>query len=102
MATWTLMIEQARKLLIVEDDPALLKQLKLCFEGYDVYTAENRVDAITMLRRHEPAVVLLDNGLLSKDENKGGSAATLADVLRIAPHTVPRSSIKRRAVTISS
>jgi two-component system NtrC family response regulator len=81
------MTEQARKLLIVEDDPALLDQLKWCFEGYDVYTAENRVDAITALRRHEPAVVLQDNGLLSKDESKDGSIATLADVLRIAPHT---------------
>jgi two-component system NtrC family response regulator len=81
------MIEQARKLLIVEDDPALLKQLKWCFEGYDVYTAENREDAITLLRRHEPAVVLEDNGLLSKDESTEGGIATLADVLRIAPHT---------------
>ena len=33
------MTENARKLLIVEDDPGLLKQLKWCFEGYDVYTA---------------------------------------------------------------
>ena len=81
------MTEQARKLLIVEDDPALLKQLKWCFEGYDVSTAENRVDAITALRRHEPAVVLQDNGLLSRDESTDGGIATLADVLRIAPHT---------------
>ena len=58
-----LMIEHARRLLIVEDDPGLLKQLKWCFEGYDVYTAENRHDAITELRRHEPAVVLQDLGL---------------------------------------
>ena len=47
------MAEQARRLLIVEDDPGLLKQLKWCFEGYDVYTAENREDAIAELRRHE-------------------------------------------------
>ena len=81
------MTEQARKLLIVEDDPALLKQLKWCFEGYDVSTAENRVDAITALRRHEPAVVLQDNGLLPTDESTDGGIATLADVLRLAPHT---------------
>jgi len=81
------MTEQARRLLIVEDDPGLLKQLKECFEGYDVYTAENREDAITELRRHEPAVVLQDFDLPSKNENLDGGLATLADVLRLAPHT---------------
>jgi two-component system NtrC family response regulator len=34
------MNDQSRKLLIVEDDPGLLSQLKWCFEGYDVFTAE--------------------------------------------------------------
>jgi len=81
------MIEQARRLLIVEDDPDLLKQLKGCFEGYEVYTAENREDAITELRRHEPAVVLQDFDLPSKNENVDGGLETLADVLRLAPHT---------------
>ena len=50
------MTEHARKLLIVEDDPGLLNQLKWCFEDYEVFTAENREDAIAELRRHEPCV----------------------------------------------
>ena len=33
------MSDQARKLLIVEDDPGLLKQLKWGFEEYAVVTA---------------------------------------------------------------
>lgn len=81
------MTEQARKLLIVEDDPGLLNQLKWCFEGYDVYTAENRVDAIAELRRHEPAVILQDLGLPPKPEGVEEGLATLAETLKLAPYT---------------
>lgn len=48
---------QTRKLLIVEDDVGLLNQLKWCFEGYDVVTAEDRSEAIVELRRNAPMVV---------------------------------------------
>ena len=81
------MSEQARKLLIVEDDPGLLNQLKWCFEGYDVYTAENREDAIVELRRHEPSVVLQDLGLPPKPEGVEEGFATLAETIKLAPHT---------------
>ncbi|MEE4161541.1 MAG: AAA family ATPase, partial [Woeseiaceae bacterium] len=50
------MSDDARKLLIVEDDPGLLNQLKWCFEDYEVFTAEDREQAIAELRRHEPMV----------------------------------------------
>jgi len=79
------MNEQARRLLIVEDDPDLLKQLKRCFEGYDVYTAENRERAIAQLRRHEPAVILQDLDLPASGED--GGLTTTAEVLKLAPHT---------------
>ena len=52
------MSEQSYRLLIVEDDPGLLSQLRWCFEDYDVCTAAARESAIAELRRHEPAVVL--------------------------------------------
>jgi two-component system NtrC family response regulator len=81
------MTEHARRLLIVEDDPGLLKQLKWCFEGYDVYTAENRHDAIAELRRHEPTVVLQDLGLPPKPEGVEEGLATLAETLKLAPYT---------------
>ncbi|MDH5455591.1 MAG: PEP-CTERM-box response regulator transcription factor [Gammaproteobacteria bacterium] len=81
------MNEQARKLLIVEDDPGLLKQLRWCFEGYDVYTAENREDAIVELRRNEPAVILQDLGLPPNPEGVEEGLATLVETLRLAPHT---------------
>jgi two-component system NtrC family response regulator len=79
--------EPARKLLIVEDDPGLLKQLKRCFEDYDVCTARSRDAAIAELRRHEPAVVLQDLGLPPDNEDMDGGLATLAEILRLAPHT---------------
>ena len=81
------MSEKSRKLLIVEDDPGLLKQLKWCFEGYDVVTAEDRQSAITELRRHEPAVVLQDLGLPPKPEGVEEGLATLQETLKLAPHT---------------
>jgi two-component system NtrC family response regulator len=81
------MNEQARKLLIVEDDPALLGQLKTCFDGYEVCTATNREEAIVELRRHAPAVVLQDLGLPPHPDGMEEGLATLAETLRLAPHT---------------
>ena len=81
------MTEQARKLLIVEDDLDLLSELEQCFDGYDVFTAADCDKAVAELRRHEPAVVLLDLGLAPKNKNMEGGLDTLANVLRLAPHT---------------
>jgi two-component system NtrC family response regulator len=81
------MSDIARKLLIVEDDPGLLSQLKWCFEDYDVFTAEDRDTAIAELRRHEPMVVLQDLGLPPQPEGVEEGLATLAETLRLAPHT---------------
>lgn len=76
-----------RKLLVVEDDPGLLNQLKWCFEGYSVCTAEDRESAITELRRNEPAVVLQDLGLPPHPEGVEEGLKTLTEILRLAPHT---------------
>ena len=81
------MSENSRRLLIVEDDPGLLSQLKWCFEGYDVCTAEDRETAIAELRRHEPAVVLQDLGLPPNPEGVEEGFATLSETLKLAPHT---------------
>ena len=81
------MNQESRKLLIVEDDPGLLSQLKWCFEAYDVVAAEDRSSAIAELRRHEPAVVLQDLGLPPNPEGVDEGLATLQEILRLAPHT---------------
>lgn len=77
----------SRKLLIVEDDPGLLNQLKWCFEGYDVVTAGDRTSAIAELRRHEPLVVLQDLGLPPNPEGVDEGLETLQETLRLAPLT---------------
>jgi len=81
------MSAESRKLLIVEDDPGLLSQLKWCFEGYDVFTAEDRESAIVELRRHEPMVILQDLGLPPKPEGVEEGLLTLTETLKLAPHT---------------
>ncbi len=81
------MSEQCRKLLIVEDDLGLLSQLKWCFEGYDVYTAEDRESAIVEVRRHEPMVVLQDLGLPPKPEGVEEGLRAVGEILKLAPHT---------------
>ena len=81
------MSDNARKLLIVEDDPGLLNQLKWCFEDYEVFTAEDREQAIIELRRHEPMVVLQDLGLPPVPEGVEEGFATLKETLRLSPHT---------------
>jgi len=79
--------EDRPKLLIVEDDPGLQKQLKWCFDGYDVQSADTRSAAIAALRRHEPPVVLQDLGLPPDPEGVSEGFATLLETLRLAPHT---------------
>ncbi|MGH8195808.1 MAG: PEP-CTERM-box response regulator transcription factor [Woeseiaceae bacterium] len=81
------MSEEGRKLLIVEDDPGLLRQLRWCFEEYDVVSAGDRNSAINELRRHAPLVVLQDLGLPPNPEGVDEGLATLQDILRLLPHT---------------
>ena len=75
------------KLLIVEDDPGLQKQLKWCFDDCEVIVADSRTAAVAALRRHEPPVVLQDLGLPPDPEGVSEGFATLSETLRIAPGT---------------
>ena len=54
--------EKPRALLIVEDDPALQKQLRLSFDQFETLTAGDRESALTQVHRHNPAVVTMDLG----------------------------------------
>lgn len=81
------MPEQKPRILIVEDDPGLQKQLKWCFDGCDVLQATQREEALVALRRHEPEVVLLDLGLPPDAEGVSEGFAALREILRVAPRT---------------
>lgn len=55
--------EKMRPLLIVEDDPALQKQIRWAFDQYETLTAGDRESALAHIRRHLPPVVTMDLGL---------------------------------------
>jgi two-component system NtrC family response regulator len=72
-------------LLIVEDDLGLQKQLKWCFDEYQVWVAATRAEALAQLRRFEPAVVLQDLGLPPDAAGVSEGLRTLQEILQAAP-----------------
>jgi two-component system NtrC family response regulator len=79
--------EDKPKLLIVEDDPGLQRQLKWAFDDFEAIAADSRTAALAALRRHEPAVVLQDLGLPPDPEGVSEGFTTLLEILKLAPHT---------------
>ncbi len=75
------------KLLLVEDDLGLQKQLRWSMEGYDLQLASDREGAVAQIRRFEPPVVLLDLGLPPDPGGASEGLATLHDILTLAPDT---------------
>ena len=81
-------MEQAKpKLLVIEDDPGLQKQLKWSFDAYEVVVAGDRESALAQVRRHEPAVVTMDLGLPPDPDGATEGLATLQQILALAPQT---------------
>lgn len=80
-------MDDKKLLLMVEDDPGLQKQFKWSFESYQTVIAGNRNQAITALRRHQPAVVTLDLGLPPDPTNASEGLNTLREILALAPNT---------------
>jgi two-component system NtrC family response regulator len=75
------------KLLIVDDDKGIQKQLKWSLSDYDVVLAGDRESAIAAVRRHEPKVITLDLGLPPDAANVSEGLAALQEILTIAPHS---------------
>ena len=74
-----------QKLLIVEDDLGLQKQLKWSYEDFEVHCASNRDEAIALLRSVEPDVVTLDLGLPPDPDGVTEGFAALEEMLKIKP-----------------
>jgi two-component system, NtrC family, response regulator len=75
------------RLLVVEDDVGLQKQLRWSFDEYEVLFAGDREAALAQIRRYEPAVVLQDLGLPPDAEGTSEGMRTLKEILSLAPHT---------------
>ncbi|HQZ01482.1 MAG TPA: PEP-CTERM-box response regulator transcription factor [Thauera sp.] len=81
------MPEKQRTLLIVEDDPALQKQMRWAFDACETIVADDRGGAIAQLRRHEPAVVTMDLGLPPAPDDVTEGFQLLREILALAPDT---------------
>ena len=81
------MSDPHKRLLIVEDDPALQKQMCWAFDQYETITASDRGSAIAQMRRYEPAVVTMDLGLPPYPDNPNEGLRLLEDVHALAPDT---------------
>ena len=81
------MSDAKQKVLLVEDDPGLQKQLKWSLSDYELLIAADRDSAIAQLRRHEPPVVLLDLGLPPDVDGATEGLAALQQILSLAPAT---------------
>jgi two-component system NtrC family response regulator len=79
--------EKPRPLLIVEDDPALQKQIRWAFDQYEVLLAADRESALVQIRRNAPAVVTMDLGLPPDADSVSEGFALLQQILEIAPDT---------------
>ncbi len=77
-----------KKLLVVEDDPGLQKQLRWGFDDYDVLLADSRETALAQLRRHQPAVVTMDLGLPPDPDGASEGLILLRQILTAAPDTM--------------
>lgn len=79
------MTDSVRKLLIVEDDLGLQRQLRWAYDGYEVLVAADRAEAIDLVRAEEPAVVTLDLGLPPDPDGVSEGFAALAEILALKP-----------------
>lgn len=81
------MSQDKKKLLIVEDDAGLQKQLRWSLDAYEVLTASDREAALAQLRRHEPAVITMDLGLPPDPDGATEGLALLQQILSLAPES---------------
>ena len=75
------------KLLIVEDDEGLQRQLRWAYDDYEVLVASDRNAAVSLLRAAEPAVVTLDLGLPPDPDGVSEGFAALESILTLKPET---------------
>jgi two-component system NtrC family response regulator len=80
-------VDTRAKLLIVEDDEGLQRQLRWAYDDYEVLVASNRDAAINLLRAEEPPVVTLDLGLPPDPNGVTEGFATLETILSLKPET---------------
>lgn len=74
----------SKKLLIVDDDAGLRKQLKWSFAEFEVVTAKDREEATTLLKGDVFPVILLDLGLPPDESNASEGLALLNEIVTVS------------------
>jgi two-component system, NtrC family, response regulator len=80
-------VSEKPKLLVIEDDEGLQRQLKWSYEDRQVIIAGDRESALAALREHAPEVVTLDLGLPPDPDGVSEGFATLEAILAVRPDT---------------
>lgn len=75
------------KLLIVEDDAGLQRQLRWAYDDYQLFIAGDRQEALEIFRAEHPPVVTLDLGLPPDPDGTGEGFAVLEEILAIDRRT---------------
>jgi len=86
-----------RKLLILEDDRALRRELEPIFSDLEVTVAETSEQALVLVRRLEPDVVLFDLGTAREPAAAAQSLDLLRRILNLSPDTKLIAMIERDA-----
>src|ERR1044072_1355495 len=75
------------RLLIVEDDEGLQRQLRWAYDDYEVLGGSDRNGEIDLVRGAEPAVAALDLGLPPDPDGVSEGFAALETILTLKPET---------------
>jgi two-component system, NtrC family, response regulator len=78
---------QKSKLLIVDDDLGLQRQLAWTFGDYEVLFAADRSSALAQVKSTAPPVITVDLGLPPDPDGASEGLATLAEIRNMAPHS---------------
>ena len=78
--------EKFQPVLIVEDDPALQKQIKWSLDRFESVMAEDRESAMVQLRRCAPAVVTMDLGLPPDADSVSEGFRLLEQIMAFDPN----------------
>src|SRR5262249_825964 len=81
------MLPAARPLLIVDDDPGLLRQLRWPFSDHKVYLASTRQEATDLIGKDPVPVASVDLGLTPDPDGASEGLANLTNILAISPAT---------------
>jgi two-component system NtrC family response regulator len=81
------MTEENARIVVVDDDPGLRRQLKWAFSDFTPVECADRGEALQAVRKRQPAVVLLDLGLPPDPDGASEGLTALNEILAVVPET---------------